>query len=390
MANQPPTFVLPVEPLAEAPRASTKPIPGKPAPGRKLQAPPLPTDIRLYAEYLEQYEQYLLADRYMQSLENRLALRDPMHRVQVFSPRPGMFTLERPLNTPVGMSSRMHNPPPSRKEMAAAAAASAKALRDAGALAPGVSKGKAPERVAPKDAPAVSIPSGEYIPLAKFPMAYSLVSEALFSAENEGLPDPDTKTALGEDFVVAHVVRVSTPPPASSTPAADSRPVVPDPVEPSPKKAGPSTSEKKKAKVARRKAQAAVAKLAEMPVKELKELVRKEELLARRVPTIKVPNLFLTASGRVESVSGQPDKTQKAKGALRKRSPSYMRRLARRQLARYGAKISAVQAQPTKLPASESRGTSVRPVPSASAVAGTSRSPAPRESASSDPVGLFD
>jgi hypothetical protein len=269
---------------------------GSPAKGPRLQAPPLPSDIRLYSAYLSAYEQYLLGRRELAKLERDLVLVDPKRYVAsnaIIADTGLVFGSVISGYTPVASTPRV----PVRK---------AKAAKPVAPLP------------TPQEAPAVTLPSGHYVPVAALtPFAIEEAYNVLCSESDAGLPP--SNNFLGTFRTVAVPPATAAP---SSPPAPSKAEVV-------------SKAAKSKARRARRKATKATKVLAAMSAPQLQEEAKKEKILRSTFPKIVVPTIFRSAQGTLQSQAGTPIKYQTTKTVLRKRSPSYLRRLARRLLARF-------------------------------------------------------
>jgi hypothetical protein len=170
----------------------------------------------------------------------------------------------------------------------------------------------------PQEAPAVTLPPGIYVPVgALTPDSIEEAYHVLCSEQDAGLPF--SNNFLGN-------FRPVTALPVTAVPSS---PLAPPKAEVVPKTA------KSKARRARRKATKAIKVLAAMSASQLQEEAKKEKVLRATFPKIVVPTIFRSAQGTLQSQAGAPVKHQTTKTALRKRSPSYLRRLARRQLARF-------------------------------------------------------
>jgi len=269
---------------------------GSPAKGPRLQAPPLPSDIRLYGVYLSAYEQYLLGRRELAKLERDLVFVDPKRYVAS-----NALLMESGLAfgsiisgyTPVASTPRV----PVRKTKAA--------------------KPVVPLPT-PHKAPPVTLPPGAYVPVgALTPHAIEEAYNVLCTESDAGLPPSNNFVAALRQVVV---------PPTTAVPSS-----LPTP----PKAEVVSKTAKSKARRARRKATKATKVLAAMSASQLQEEAKKEKILRSTFPKIVVPTIFRSAQGTLQSQAGVPIKYQTTKTVLRKRSPSYLRRLARRQLARF-------------------------------------------------------
>jgi len=269
---------------------------GSPAKGPRLQAPPLPSDIRLYGAYLAAYEQYLFGRRELAKLERDLVLVDPKRYVAS-----NAILVESGLAfgsliagyTPVASTPRV----PVRKTKAA--------------------KPVVPLPI-PQEAPPVTLPSGAYVPVgALTPYAIEEAYNQLCTESEAGLPPSNNFLAALRPVVV---------PPITAVPSSLSTPPKAEVV--------PKTA-KSKARRARRKATKATKVLAAMSASQLQEEAKKEKILRSTFPKVVVPTIFRSAQGTLQSQAGVPIKYQTTKTVLRKRSPSYLRRLARRQLARF-------------------------------------------------------
>jgi hypothetical protein len=282
------------------PRASQTHAPvrgeGSPAKGPRLQAPSLPGDVRLYGTYLAAYEQYLLARRELAKLERDLVLVDPKRYVAsnaILVESGLVFSSIVSAYTPVTSTPRV----PVRK------------TRAAKPIVP---------LPTPQEAPPVTLPPGAYVPVgALTPYAIEEAYNTLCTESEAGLPP-------SLSFIGA--LRPVTVPPVTAAPSSPPTP---------PKAEVVSKAAKSKARRARRKATKATKVLAAMSASQLQEEAKKEKILRSTFPKIVVPTIFRSAQGTLQSQAGVPIKYQTTKTVLRKRSPSYLRRLARRQLARF-------------------------------------------------------
>jgi hypothetical protein len=185
-----------------------------------------------------------------------------------------------------------------------------------------VRKAKAAKPVAslptPQEAPAVTLPPGVYVPVAALtPDTIQEAFDVLCSEQEAGAP-------LSNNFI--SVFRPVTALPVTAVPSSPPTP---------PKAEVVLKTAKSKARRARRKAVKATKVLAAMSASQLQEEAKKEKILRTTFPKIVVPTIFRSAQGTLQSQAGVPVKHQTTRTALRKRSPSYLRRLARRQLARF-------------------------------------------------------
>jgi len=288
---------------------------GRPAPGPKLQAPPLPTSIYEYSAYLAAYRQYMLASSVFRELDRVLGVRDPKYQVPV----------ESVLNPGMGLSFSFRSTPGSGFFEPCVPKVSIPVPEKKQASSEEKGKGKLPPHLAPP----VSFPPGFYMRAASFADGIGDIEEA---RENGAESVPESPAALmsmlpSVSFYEVPEPQHESPPPKSSTKSASA----------------------KKARIERRQARKALRKAAEMSLSQLKAEKKKEEFLVGAFPGIRVPSLFLNRDGGVQSAAGLVQKTQKkeklaakpvavkpkARSSVRKRSPSYMRRLAKRQLKRF-------------------------------------------------------
>jgi hypothetical protein len=170
----------------------------------------------------------------------------------------------------------------------------------------------------PQEAPAVTLPLGVYVPVD------ALTPGSIEEAYNVLCSESDAGLAPSNNFI--NLFSPVTARPVTAAPSS-----LPTP----PKAEVVSKAAKSKARRARRKATKATKVLAAMSASQLQEEAKKEKILRTTFPKIVVPTIFRSAQGTLQSQAGAPVKHQTTRTALRKRSPSYLRRLARRPLARF-------------------------------------------------------